>query len=769
MGTLGVKSDAAPPAPPEARSGGPARGRLLFYLLAGVALVYAFAAGLKTIAEFDLGWQMATARWIVQHHQIPSVDVLSYTAAGQPWIYPVGAGLIFYATFLLGGYALISWLAAFTCAGVVALLLRRGSLVSAALAILAVPAIASRTTPRAEMFTVLLFAATLSLLWEHHHSGNARLWPLPLLMAAWVNLHPGFIVGLGLLGGYVMLELLDLLWADQRSSALDRLRHAWPWLLATVAATLLNPWGWKVFQVVERQQAAMSEHSQLILEWAPIPLNWTRIQSGLSLMDPDWFYVLLLVAAIVVPIALLRRQFGAAILVGAAAIPPLRHMRFTALFSIVVVIVGGAVLSSFVDTLKPRITNTRLRPILAGAAVFLLACLVATRVMRTVTNRAYLSETSLVSFGAGLSWWFPEKAAAFVERENLPGQIFTTIENGAHLAYRLGPKYKDYLDGRAIPFGTDLMMRSIRLKASPPDSPLWKQEAERYDINVILIPIGRFSALQFFPVLKQFCESDQWRPVYVDEVSVVFLRRRPETEELIRRLQIDCATAPLPSSPAAGGVTAFNQWANAASVLRALGRNQEAAAAVNQALAIFPDSGYLHYLRGHMFQESGNLGGAERDYLLATRLEPNLVAPWSALAAFDQDRGRMPEAIAAWENAADASRWPWEPLVSLGYANLQAHRPKEALAAFDRAASSLPEHYDLMVDNSVLANIAHGRSRSWYYLGDLRRAISFDEQAAQLLRDPDLWLQLASLYDQAGRPQDAARVRAQALAFTPAQ
>jgi len=741
--------------------------RILFYLLSAVALIYALSAGLKTIAEFDLGWQMATGRWIVQHHQIPSTEVFSYTAAGQPWIYPVGAGLLFYGLFLLGGYALLSWLAAAACVGVVALLLRRGSAISATLAILAVPLITSRTTPRAEMFTVVLFAATLSLLWQQHESGDARLWLLPVLMVAWVNLHPGFVAGLGLLGAYVMVEALDMLQPGLRPVAVARLRRTWPWLVVTFAATLVNPWGWNVFQVIARQEAAMGAHSQLILEWAPIPLNWVHIRNGLSPRDPDEFYVLLLVAILAVAIALMRRQIGAAILMCGAAFFPIRHMRFTALFSIVVVIVGGAVLTPCVETLKHKIPGIRLRSAIAIAAVLPLVGLAATRVSSVITDRTYRSGANLVSFGAGLSWWFPESATAFVARENLPGQIFSTGSEGAYMAWRLGPKYRNYIDGRAIPFGTELTLRSGWLRASTPDSMQWKQEADRYDINVILLPIGRFSALQFFPVLKQFCESDFWRPVYLDEVSVVFLRRRPETEALIRRLQVNCSTAPLPAvPPAATGTEAFNQWANAASVLRALGRNEEAFTAANKALAIFPDSGYLHFLRGHMFQEAGKPREAEQDYLLATKLEPNLVAPWSALAAFYQDSGRLPAAIDAWEHAAGVSRWPWDPLVSLGYANLQAHRPEAALAAFNAAANSLPVRYELMVDNTVLANIAHGRARSWYYLGDLRRAISFDEQAARLLPDADLWLQLADLYDRAGRTEDANRTRAQGLALS---
>ena len=103
--------------------------RRLFWILACVALIYAFCAGLRTVSDFDTGWQLATGRWVVQHHQVPSFDVLSYTAQGEPWVYPVGAGVLFYAVFLLGGFALLSWVSAAACVGTIALLLRRGSAV----------------------------------------------------------------------------------------------------------------------------------------------------------------------------------------------------------------------------------------------------------------------------------------------------------------------------------------------------------------------------------------------------------------------------------------------------------------------------------------------------------------------------------------------------------------------------------------------------------------------------------------------------------------
>src|SRR5271167_3108730 len=232
-------------APGSSTTGDSTLQRRFFRVLAVLALVYALLAGLRTVSDFDLGWQMATGRWVVQHHYVPSVDILSFTANGQPWIYPIGGGLIFYAVFLLGGFPLISWIGAAACCGTVALLLRRGSAVSAGIAILAVPLIAYRTAPRADMFTVVLFAAFLSLLWENYQTGRAPLWWLPLLMMAWANLHPGFAAGLGLVLAYVVIELLETIASDaRRRAALQRLRHSSRWLVCTALATLVNPWGW---------------------------------------------------------------------------------------------------------------------------------------------------------------------------------------------------------------------------------------------------------------------------------------------------------------------------------------------------------------------------------------------------------------------------------------------------------------------------------------------------------------------------------------------
>ncbi len=743
-------------------------GRRVFLALAALALIYAFLAGLRTVADPDLGWQMATGRWVAQHHRVPVVDVLSYTASGQPWIYPVGAGLVFYVAYLLGGFSLISWIGAAACCGTVALLLRRGTAASAGLAILAVFPIAARTSPRAEMFTVVLFAAFLSLLWENYQTGRAPLWLLPILMFAWVNLHLGFVAGLALIVAYIGLELSETIFGEVRwREAVQRLRRPAEWLGYTVLATLFNPWGWGIYRALVRQDRAMAQQQLWIMEWAKLPLSWHAFSGALWLRQTQGaIYLLLAIAVVAAILALLQSQLGAAILLLGAAYPAVRHARMGALFACVVVVVGGAVLSTAWARYSSYIRSPRMRLALAGIAVAIVAVVASLRSFDVVTNRYYFQSIEPSTFGAGLSWWFPQRAAEFVERANLPPEIFNSYGQGGYLAWRLGARYRDYVDGRAIPFGTARILRSAKLLQVSPDSEVWQQEAERYNINTMILPLGRFDVLRFGK-LRDFCNSRNWRPVYLDETSAVFLRVRPETEAFIQQAQVDCATAPLPADPLEYSTSgSFNQWANAASLLAALGRNSEALSATDSALAAFPDSGFVHWLRGDILNGMGRPSEAEKEYVAAVSLEPGEVT-WSSLADFYQRQGRIPEAIHARQEAVRYSSREGVAMVKLANLYVEAGQPKPALQEFDKAMrSASSEALAETGKGSLRFEVAQGRAAAWEALGDLKQAASFAEEAVAVAPDaPDAWSHLAKLYQMQGRFADEYRAEDRAAAL----
>lgn len=739
-------------------------GRRIFLILAGLALIYAFVAGLRTVSDLDTGWQLATGRWVVQHHHVPSVDVLSYTAQGEHWIYPVGAGVVFYLAFLLGGYALLSWMSAAACVGTIALLLRRGTAASAAIAILAVPLIAERTPPRADMFTVVLFAAFLSILWENYETGRARLWLLPLLMLVWVNVHLGFAAGLGLLAAYAGTEALEVFCGTGRQrSAMARLRRACPWLLATAAVTLLNPWGWGIYRALLAQGEAPQTW---IAEWKGIRMNWATARAAFAQGGVrSAIFSVLAIAVVAGAIALLRRQWGAAILLFASAYAPVHHLRMEAVFACVVVVVGGQELAAALDRVGSGIRLPQLRTAFAGIAVMLLAMLTYSRSADLVTNRYYFgADPHHATFGAGLSWWFPRRAAEFIQREHLPGEVFNTYDEGGYVTWQLGPERRDYIDGRYMPFGLKRVERERQLLQSPPDSPLWNEETRRYNINTILLSRG--DGIERGP-LKKLCGSNTWQPVYLDEVSAVFVRRMPQTEALILRFGVDCTTVPLPAETDFNSrAKEFAAWSNAAGVLAALGRNQDALNAADKALAMFPGSVSTRLVRAAALGGMNRLAEAEKELLTAVALSPSEYT-WSDLAEFYRHEGRNTEAIAALKKAVELEADPHQTLVELGYYALSAEHPEDALKALDQAErSASSEEKKTSGRGSFAYKLATGRAEAWKQMGDAKRAASFQEEAVKLAPDaPQPWLNLAAIYELQGRSADADRAKARAASL----
>ena len=58
--------------------------RLWFAALAAIVVGYALLGSLHPVYGDDLFFLLNDARWIVERHEIPSVDHFSYTAQGQP-------------------------------------------------------------------------------------------------------------------------------------------------------------------------------------------------------------------------------------------------------------------------------------------------------------------------------------------------------------------------------------------------------------------------------------------------------------------------------------------------------------------------------------------------------------------------------------------------------------------------------------------------------------------------------------------------------------
>jgi tetratricopeptide (TPR) repeat protein len=693
-----------------------------------LALGYALIAGLRTVADLDLGWQLATGRWIVQHHSIPSTDVLSYTARGNEWIYPALGQVLLYCVYALGGYSLLSWLGAAACVGTVAVQLRRSGVVTTLLAVIAVPLIASRTTPRAEMYTEILFAAFLSVLWHYHLSGRGPLWLLPILMCLWTNLHLGFIAGLGLCATYVALELGDAAVESLRPAALKRLRHATPRLIATALATLLNPWGARIYVAVARQGDVMGTHSKWIREWSGLRITTGKLAEILSWRDPSsalWW--LILVAIVAALCAVYMRRIVPALLLAASVYVVMHALRMRAPFASVVVVVGGSILAdaigfgwarrfrAWLDV--PPLRRRAVTALFLGAVVLL----VAVRSSDLITNRYYLKTPQLFNaFGPGVSSVYPKEAAAFLLRERLPGNIFNDYSSGGFAAWALSPSYPDYIDGRAIPFGDALLIHSMELLTQPLDSPAWQLEAESRNLNTVFFSTEH-DLSESLGELGTFCASRQWRPVYLDTHAAIFVRVKPETAALLSRLQIDCNKIRFDHPPEIAGyrgrAEAFRYYVNAGYILHDLGRPAEALESLDRAESIFSDSAFLHLVRGFALQSLDRWTEAERELYTSSELGSDDAA--LALAARYDQLGRYADEARILSRAAERSDRPHWLYLKLGYAQLALSQPQEALISFDRADEESPYVGDAAsLGEAFHAQVEEGRRRALHFWTD---------------------------------------------------
>lgn len=723
--------------------------RRLFIVAAALAIAYALFAGLHTVDDFDTGWQIATGRYIVQHKTIPSTDVLSYTAAGTEWIYPWLGQMLLYLVFAAAGFAGLSWLACAATVGTTLSLLWERRTATALLALLAVPSVVYRTNARSELFTTVLFAVFFVLLWRNHRGIRVPLWALPLCMLLWVNLHPGFIAGFACIGAYLLLEAES--WLQEREAAVARLKRVAPWLGASILVTVANPWGYKIFVTAARQSQSVRELGSFIGEWARPQLSAAMLPQVFSVRDPDAsFWWLVLVGAVGVVASIWRKQFAVALILSSALFLGLRYLRFQGLAAILVVVLAGAALSEIG-------ISQRTKQRMAAGALAALAVVTGLRILDLVTNRVYVRTGQIAQFGVGPNWWYPVKAAEFIKAQKLPANVFNQYTLGGFTAWWLGPEYKTYTDGRAIPFGADLLLRQQELLGASPDDALWTQEIAQHNINTAFFSIARYAGLSNAP-LRAFCDSKEWSLGYLDEVSAVFVRKASAASIPAR----ECASAPIPPTQDSSRIARFNHDANAAAVLFVLGRSEEALRAADSAAQLF-DDGNLQLTRGQILQSMARNEEAERAYQLATEWKRS-DAMYLALARFYAAQKRYSEAETALRESAVLSYEPHQRWRQMGQLHNLMQQPHEALADFDRSdrlaqsrgiASALADQF--------FAQTANGRAHAYRELVNLAAAVEWQEKAAALMpQSAGYWNELADLYAQTNQPEKSNAARAHA-------
>ena len=260
------------------------------------------------------------------------------------------------------------------------------------------------------------------------------------------------------------------------------------------------------------------------------------------------------------------------------------------------------------------------------------------------------------------------------------------------------------------------------------------------------------------------CQSQQWRPVYMDEVSIVLLRNRTENRRWIDQYGVDCQThnfAP-PVRASRGDLSNFD--GNAGAILLVLGRKDEARQILTQGEAISPEDPTIHLALARFYDDQQQFEKAEQEFEAAVSIKRDDAVFWSEVGRFYESHGRYAEAREYVSTAAQLSLIPANEYTELGRIDLQLRNPQQALEDFARAEKALRGRENW--DPNYFANIAEGRALAYFGMGERQRSIEFLQEA--LRRTPNnasRWQALGDLYDSAGQPQlaEQARDRSRAL------
>ncbi len=492
----------------------------------------------RPLADGDIGWHIRAGEQILVTHAIPRIDSFSSTMQGQPWfawewLYDAALGVVHRAMGLNG----VVWLAALLMATTFAVLFRQllargtGMPVALPLWLLALGASSIHAFARPHivswLFTLLWFIAL-----EWWERGEARLWLrwfFPLSMLLWVNLHGGWLFGMGLLVIYTIAGFIESLRGRDDIARIRsglRARGMFWAFAASAVATVVNPYGLRL-------------HTH-IYSYLSNPYLMNRIAEFRSPDFHGWgqrcFVVILalvLIAAAGSRGKIRLSQWLVVVVTTYAGVYAVRNLPVAAM--LLALIAGPRLwekvaglgerpsawepirrvaswLAQFAERAGAQEIGQRghLWPVV-GVVAALAICLNGGKVgSRAVIYKQFDGEH------------FPSGAVEYLWREESTAPIFGPDLWGGYFIYRLYPQRKVVIDDRHDLYGSDRFREYLILNQVEPG---WKDVLEKWRIQTLVLCADSPLANVLAKV------PERWQTVYRDRWAVVIERKNGSPQD----------------------------------------------------------------------------------------------------------------------------------------------------------------------------------------------------------------------------------------------
>ncbi len=360
---------------------------------------------------------------------------------------------------------------------------------------------------RPQLFSLALFAALLHFL----DCGRSRpRWLLACvpLFAAWVNLHGGWIVGGGILAIWIAVSMFDTTAWQERAVLLAV-------GAASFAATLLNPYGWRMWAFL---YDTVGFGRADIIDWQP------AFAAGLA-YGLLWTLAAAAAAAALWPgIRSGGQDTRITVIILTLGVASFRVGRLVSFFAIATIALAGqAVASALARASARRATPVRSRFVAAAVLALALAVSIGAATASARNLGCVRMESEL----------FPEpEVAAVVAARHVSGRMMTWFDWGEYAIWYFSPGVSISFDGRReTVYSEAAIERQLRFYARPDErhavldalQPTYVWMPTRLSVTAMLI-------------------ADGWVPVFTG----------PQSTLLARRTDAPDAAPARPAKPAAG-------------------------------------------------------------------------------------------------------------------------------------------------------------------------------------------------------------------------
>jgi tetratricopeptide (TPR) repeat protein len=177
--------------------------------------------------------------------------------------------------------------------------------------------------------------------------------------------------------------------------------------------------------------------------------------------------------------------------------------------------------------------------------------------------------------------------------------LFNDFNSGSYLIGRGYPLRQVFIDGRSEFYGAEFLNQY--LKAEKGDLVSIEAIVKKYDLQAALLNLVNRKAQ---PITGYFYKNRDWKPVFFDNKSILFLKNIPLHRQLIKKYAIDLRKYKVPpvDLKKVGLRNIYPEtYISRGNLFEVLGQDKLVIAEAKEALRISPDCWQAYYLLGKAY------------------------------------------------------------------------------------------------------------------------------------------------------------------------